>query len=113
MSKKKLHIHRVMKTKHKKDLVKIKRIISVSIGFDTMTILYEGNNIKRRDEIENSTQGCEYAYIRKHSILVHKDMLDQEETRIHWRQFRRSRNGDYNLEWSPKFMGIFHSRDLF
>ena len=67
---------------------------------------------QQKDDLENATQRCEDANVRKHSILLHKNLLDQGETRSYWRQCRRSRSGDYNLEWSPNFMGIFHSRDL-
>ena len=60
MSNNKMQIQREMKTKHKKYLVKSKRIISVSIGShmyhpgrlpriceDAMTSLYEGNSINK------------------------------------------------------------------
>ena len=39
--------------------------------FDAMNILYE-------DDLENSTQGCEDANVRKHSMLLHKEISTQE-----------------------------------
>ena len=67
---------------------------------------------QNENDLENSTQGCEYADVRKHSILLDKGLLDQGATRSHWRQCQESRSGDDHLEWFPLIMGIFHSRYL-
>ena len=39
--------------------------------FDVMNNLY-------KDDLENSTQGCEDANVRKHSMLLHKEISSQE-----------------------------------
>ena len=60
--------------------------------FDAMNNLYK-----------TSTQGCEDANVRKHLMLLHKEISAQGVIRIHWRQCQRRRSIDYNFEWSSKF----------
>ena len=51
-------------------------------------------------ELNSSMWRCN---VRKHSMLLHKEILDQGGIRSHWRQCQRSRSIDYNLEWYSKF----------
>ena len=71
--------------------------------FDAMKNLYE-------DDLEKSNQGCEGANVRKHSMLLHKEISSQGAIRSHWRQCQRSISIDYNFEWSSKFSQGSYSR---
>ena len=64
--------------------------------FDAMNKFY-------KDELENSTQGCEGANVRNDSMLLHKDISSQGAIRSHWRQCQRSISIDYKFEWYSKF----------
>ena len=64
--------------------------------FDAMKNMYA-------DELENSNQGCEGAMSKNIQWLLHKNMSSQGEIRIHWRQCKRSKSINYNIEWSSKF----------
>ena len=67
--------------------------------FDAMNNLYE-------DDLENSTQRREDTNVRKHSMLLHKEISAQGPIRSHWRQCQRSRSIDYNFEWSSSIKGV-------
>ena len=91
MLKKKLQIHRDMKTKHKKDLVKSKRIIPVStciILVDSQGyVQYNDQPVRRKeyqqkDGIEEPIEKCEDTELRDHAVPLHKDFSNQRTT---WR----------------------------
>ena len=81
------------KALHKKNLVKAKRIIVDSITdhlipqvsslktpkemFDSLTKLFEGKNINRKDDFEKSIEELEDPECRYHTILLYKGLPDQ------------------------------------
>ena len=64
--------------------------------FDAMNSMYE-------DDLENSTQECEGAMSENIQWLLHKKISYQGAISSHQRQCQRSRNINYNSEWSSKF----------
>ena len=81
--------------------------------FDSLTNLYEGKNINKNMTLRTQLKGVKMVTkFKKHTILIPKGITDQGTTRIYWRHCLRIISGDDYLEWSLKFMGIFHSRNL-
>ena len=110
-------------------MVKVKRIITDSIKdhliphvfslknnkdmFDSLKKIYEGKNINKNMTLRTQLKGVKMeTKFKKHTSLIPKGITDQGTTRIYWRQCLRIKSGDDYLEWSLKFMGIFHSRNF-
>ena len=106
MSKNKLQIQTKMKSKQRwvfpspLDLT-LSSLKDPKDMFDAMNGMY-------KDDLENSTQGCEGAMSENIQWLLQKKISSQGEIRSHWRQWQWSRCIIYNFERSPKF-----SRDNF
>ena len=81
--------------------------------FDSLTKLYEGKNINKNLTLRTQLKGVKMATkLKKHTFLFPKGITDQGTTRIYWRQCLRIRSGADYLEWSIKFMVMFHSRNF-